>query len=92
MTEGNVVGRNDLVASLGEFHESPAAANPLDRPLGDNFKLDDLLNEVQGHYLRRAMSEAHGVKSQAARLLGIDNYQTLTAQLKRLKVDEAADK
>ena len=89
ITEGNVLGRNDLVGSLGEFHESPAAANPLDRPLGDNFKLEDLLHEVHSHYLRRAMSEAHGVKRQAARLLGIDNYQTLTAQLKRLKVDAA---
>ncbi len=38
------------------------------------------------------MGEAEGVKSQAARLLGIEKYQTLTAQLKRLKVDEEADK
>ena len=88
MTEGNVLEKNDLVANLGELHESPAAANLLDRSLGDNFKLQDVLNEVQAHYLRRAMSEADGKKTHAARLLGIDNYQTLASRLKRLKVDE----
>jgi transcriptional regulator with PAS, ATPase and Fis domain len=91
MTDGNSLDRADIVGSLGEFQESPAAENLLDRPLGDNFKLEDLLNDIQRHYLRRAMSEAHGVKTQAARLLGIDKYQTLTAQLKRLKVDEQGD-
>jgi transcriptional regulator with GAF, ATPase, and Fis domain len=33
------------------------------------------------------MVEAHGVKSQAAQLLGLKNYQTLDAQLKRLGVE-----
>jgi transcriptional regulator with PAS, ATPase and Fis domain len=88
MTEGNSLDRGDLIASLGEFHVSPAAGNVLDRPLGNNFKLEELLNEIQRHYLRRAMSEANGVKRHAARLLGIDKYQTLDAQIKRLKVDE----
>ena len=32
------------------------------------------------------MKESRGVKTQAARLLGIKNYQTLDAQLKRLDV------
>jgi hypothetical protein len=32
------------------------------------------------------MTEAKGVKVKAAAMLGIKNYQTLDAQLKRLKV------
>jgi transcriptional regulator with GAF, ATPase, and Fis domain len=32
------------------------------------------------------MTEAKGVKAEAARLLGIPHYQTLDAQLKRLGV------
>jgi len=32
------------------------------------------------------MGEANGVKTKAAMLLGMKNYQTLDAQLKRLKV------
>ena len=35
---------------------------------------------------QRAMRQANGVKAEAARLLGIDNYQTLAARLKRLGV------
>ncbi|MBL8819883.1 MAG: sigma-54-dependent Fis family transcriptional regulator [Planctomyces sp.] len=55
------------------------------RPLGAEFSLESLLNEVHRHYLARAMQEAGGVKAKAARLLGIENYQTLDAQLKRLE-------
>jgi len=37
--------------------------------------------------LRRAMVEADGRVTKAARLLGYKNYQTLSAQLERLGVD-----
>ncbi len=87
MTEGNSITRTDIIAALGGFSESRPAGDLRERSLGDGFKLEDVLNELQRHYLRRAMTEAHGVKAHAARLLGIDNYQTLDAQLKRLKVD-----
>jgi len=36
--------------------------------------------------LERAMEESAGVKTKAAELLGMSSYQTLDAQLKRLKV------
>jgi DNA-binding NtrC family response regulator len=87
MTEGNCIGRSDMIAALGEFPESSTAGDLREREIGDGFKLEDILNELQRHYLRRAMTEAKGIKAHAARLLGIDNYQTLDAQLKRLKVD-----
>jgi len=61
--------------------------DPLELPLGDSFNLEQHLETMQRHYLRRAMREANGVKTQAARLLGMKNYQTLDAQLKRLEVD-----
>jgi transcriptional regulator with GAF, ATPase, and Fis domain len=44
------------------------------------------LEEIQRHYLRRAMEEAGGVQRRAAELLGYRNYQTLAAQLDRLGV------
>lgn len=74
----------DLEAALG----TPARSElePLDQPLGDGFNLEQHLHEIQRHYLRRAMEEAQGVKTRAAELLGIANYQTLDAQLKRLNV------
>ena len=57
------------------------------RPLGGGLDLEEHLNDIRRSYLRRAMKEARGVKVKAARLLGMKNYQTLDAQLKRLEVE-----
>ena len=67
------------------FRHTPQI-DPLDHPLGDGFGMENHLQDIQRHYLRRAMEEAGGVKTRAAELLGIANYQTLDAQLKRLGV------
>ena len=56
----------------------------LDRPLGDDFSLDDVLGEVQRHYYSRALAEAHGIKKEASGLLGIKNYQTMDNRMKKL--------
>lgn len=55
-------------------------------PIGDNFVLEKHLEEIQRGFLKLAMEQAAGVKTRAAALLGMKNYQTLDAQLKRLKV------
>jgi transcriptional regulator with GAF, ATPase, and Fis domain len=87
LADGSVLERADLEAALGEMpglskHKMLAP----DVPIGDGFDLEAYLNEIHRSYLRRAMEEARGVKTHAARLLGIKNYQTLDAQLKRLEV------
>lgn len=87
LAEGQVLERRDLVAALGEMpDESHRGSRDFERPIGDGFDLAEFLNEIHGSFLRRAMDEAKGVKAQAARLLGMKNYQTLDAQLKRLQV------
>jgi len=87
LAEGAVLERSDLFAALGEMPDDARLAGRLfDRPIGDGFDLEEYLNEIHRSYLRRAMEEAMGVKAQAARLLGMKNYQTLDAQLKRLQV------
>ena len=92
LAEGNTLDRSDLVAALGEIpSENRRLADVLDRPLGDDFNLEEYLNNIHRQYLRRAMEEAKGVKAEAARLLGIKNYQTLDAQLKRLGVQWEAE-
>lgn len=88
MAVGDTIGVADIEAAIadvpGRKHETV-----LDRSLGDGFSLQGLLEDIQRHYLERAMDEARGVKTRAAELLGIANYQTLDAQLKRLRVAEA---
>ncbi len=46
--------------------------------LGEAFSLPDLMGEVARHYLERAMAQSHGNKTEAAKLLGLGSYQTLT--------------
>ncbi len=59
------------------------SADLLERPLGEGFELDALLDEVERHYLERALMQAEGVKSQAARLLGFKSHQVLDNRLRR---------
>jgi len=65
---------------------TPERAPVLGRPLGDGFRLGDLLDEVARHYLERAMAEAAGNKTRAAALVGLASYQTLTNWLRIYKV------
>jgi DNA-binding NtrC family response regulator len=85
MTDGDVIDREDIADAVAEVPGKPAL-DPLEHPLGDGFSLVDFLEEIQRHYLVRAMKEVGGVKTRAAQLLGYKNYQTLAAQLERLKV------
>jgi DNA-binding NtrC family response regulator len=84
LTDGEKIGRQELVASLGEITKSHSDMTV--HEIGDDFDLEKYLNSVHAKYLERAMQQANGVKSHAAKLLGIKNYQTLDSQLKRLKV------
>jgi DNA-binding NtrC family response regulator len=58
----------------------------LGRPLGGGLNLQELLKEVARHYLMRAIDEAHGNKSKAAKLVGLPSYQTLTNWLDKYEV------
>jgi len=64
----------------------PAAQNILDRPLGEGFRLEDMLADVARRYLRLAMAQSGGNKTKAARLVGLRSYQTLDNWLKRYGV------
>lgn len=85
MSAGSVIDLVDIEAAVAGF-PGTTDTDVLGRPLGDGFDLDQHLRDIQRHYLRRAMEEAGGVKRRAAALVGMKNYQTLDAQLKRLKV------
>lgn len=58
-----------------------------ERTLGGGFNLPDLLTEIARHYLGRAIDEASGNKTQAAELVGLPSYQTLTNWLKKYGVE-----
>ncbi len=58
----------------------------LDRPLGEDLSLPDLMATVAQHYLTRALEEARGNKTRAAKLVGLPSYQTLSNWIKRYEV------
>ena len=89
MAEGDTIQKHDIIDAVAEMvRETSFEDNVLEQPLGENFNLQEHLNDIHRHYLRRAMRESGGVKSRASKLLGIPNYQTLDAQLKRLNIEE----
>lgn len=58
----------------------------LQRPLGDGFKLQEILDLITSQYIHRALEKTGGSKSKAARLLGIKNYQTLSNWMDKLDI------
>jgi transcriptional regulator with PAS, ATPase and Fis domain len=86
MTDDQVLERRDVADAVAEVL-GKATVDLLELPLGDGFSLEEHLEQIHRHYLRRAMEESGGVKKRAAELLGFRNYQTLAAQLDRLNVE-----
>lgn len=65
---------------------APKAETILGRSLEQPISLPELISTVSRHYLHRAMSQALGNKTEAARLLGLGSYQTLTNWLQKYEV------
>ena len=88
MSDQEAIEVLDLQAAIAEMPIGKLSKeDPWELPLGHSFCLEEHLEAIHRHYLQRALHEARGVKSRAARLLGMKNYQTLDAQLKRLGVE-----
>lgn len=62
---------------------TPKSETVLGRPIEQGISLPDLIANVARHYLDRAMAKTHGNKSEAARMLGLGSYQTLTNWLQK---------
>ncbi len=54
--------------------------------LTDGFDIQQKLDEVARHYVEEALSLSDGNKTKASKMLGLNNYQTLTNWMRRLEV------
>ena len=79
---GEKITSDDIAESLSVTIK-PAGETVLGRSLDSPISLQDLLSTVRRHYLQRAMAQAHGNKTEAARLLGLGSYQTLSNWLQK---------
>jgi DNA-binding NtrC family response regulator len=65
--------------------QSPIAQNDniLNRSLGAGLDIQDVMSKVAKHYLDRALTEAKGNKTEAAKLVGLNSYQTFSNWAKK---------
>lgn len=80
--DSDVITEQDIVDALA-LSVGGAKDAILGRPLEQGVSLPDILKEVAFHYLQRALEEAGGNKSDAARLLGLGSHQTLSNWLEK---------
>jgi DNA-binding NtrC family response regulator len=82
---GNEITKQDVEEALA-VSLPPKADAVLGRPLGKDLNLQTIISDVAQHYLRRAMKESQGNKTEAARLVGLSSYQTLSNWLEKYEV------
>jgi transcriptional regulator with PAS, ATPase and Fis domain len=81
-SSGDKITRDDVAVALA-VTVTPKSETVLGRPLEQGLSLPDVMAEVARHYLQRAIAQAHGNKTEAARLIGLGSYQTLSNWLER---------
>jgi len=79
---GPIIDTQDISEAMLPM-ASPANDNLLDRPIGGGVNLLQLIEKLSQHYLKRALDEAGGNKTKAAKLVGLPNYQTFSNWLKK---------
>ena len=86
---GDCIRTRDIAESMA-VTVVPKSDSVLGRPLTATIQLPELIGDVARHYLQRAMELTHGNKSEAARLLGLGSYQTLSNWLQKYGVGDLA--
>ena len=82
-TTDETLTSEDLREALLPIAASASPETVLGRSLSEGIDLQALIAEVARHYLARALEETGGNKTEAARLVGLPSYQTLTNWMKR---------
>ena len=86
MQDNEKLKPKDIESAIGLMPSITPKKGSSEVVLGDGFDIDEHLDEIHRTLLRRAMSQSGNVKKRAAELLGVKNYQTLDARLKRLGI------
>jgi transcriptional regulator with GAF, ATPase, and Fis domain len=86
-TQGATVTEKELERAMPRRAPSAQDVSILGHPVEDGFSLDEVLNDVRRHYLKRALEQAQGNKTRAAKLLGLNSHQVLSGWLERLGIE-----
>ena len=83
---GDTISADDVRESI-EISVVKEGDSVLDRPLDQPISIEKIMGWVARHYLTRAMAKTNDNKTEAAKLLGLSNYQTLSNWLKKYEVE-----
>ena len=78
----STISKRDVEDALLPVPDS-GTENVMDQKLDETFDLQDLLADIARSYIRKALEESHGNKTEASRLLGLTSYQTLTNWMRK---------
>lgn len=85
--QGDEITAEDMRQALFQMPERASdSAGIMNFDVSQGVDLQGLLDELSKHYILRALDAAQGKKKLAAKLLGIENYQTLSNWIKRLDI------
>ena len=74
----------DVYDSFFEFRKNVEnKSDVLGRDMSDGIDLQSIIGEVSKHYIYMAISKSNGNKAEAAKLVGLSNYQTLSNWIKK---------
>ena len=83
-SEGDKILGPDVYDSFFEFRKNVEnKSDVLGRDMSDGIDLQSIIGEVSKHYIYRAISKSNGNKAEAAKLVGLSNYQTLSNWIKK---------
>ncbi|MEA1928970.1 MAG: sigma 54-interacting transcriptional regulator [Candidatus Auribacterota bacterium] len=86
-TTGETIQEEDIRQALLPITRQQVEPDQiLNRLLGKELSLPEILSNVSCHYLKRALIEAQGNKTLAAKLVGLPNYQTFSNWMKKYQV------
>jgi DNA-binding NtrC family response regulator len=78
-SEGEEITEEEALDAILALPERRAAKDGiLGRPIDDGIDLQELMAEVARHYIKRAIEQSEGNKTNAAKLVGLPSHQTLS--------------
>lgn len=86
-SNGSVVSLSDVTQAYLPLY-TKGRSDVLERTLGEGFSLEGVIAEVEQHYIKQALEQTNGKKTEASRLLGLKSYQTLTNWMKKHGIGE----
>jgi DNA-binding NtrC family response regulator len=84
---GSSIDKQDIEQAIIHIRP-PGADGILDRPLGQDLNIKELLAQVAAHYVQRALKESGGNKSRAAKLVGLSNHETFGNWMRKYGVKD----